>query len=222
MKRECAGWRLPVALINGLALGTFYLLFLRPQMIRWGTRLGESLRRLPGDDLIGAPGLVATRAINIDAPPEAVWPWLAQMGRERTGWYSLDLLGNNGIPSATYLRQDLGAPRPGLPLDLGLQVLEVEPNRELLIGGFDLPIPFESALDLTALYLLERMSDGSTRLLFRLRARAHSTAGQLLCWLLEPLEFLFSVQQLRAIRARAETMAYIRQPVARELEIPLD
>jgi len=222
MKRDDGGWRVPLALLNGFALGTFYLLFLRPQMVRWGARLGEPERRLPGDDVIPSPNLVATRAISIDAPPEAVWPWLAQMGRDRTGWYSFDILDNNGIPSATYLRRDLEAPRPGLPLDMGLRVLEVEADRHLLIGGFDLPVPLEAALDLTMLYLLERMSDGSTRLLFRRRARVHGAPGQLLCWLLEPLDFLMSVQQLKGIKARAETMAYVRQPAMRELEIPLD
>ncbi len=222
MRRKDACWRTPLALLNGFALGTFYLLFLRPQMIRWGTRLGESQRRLPGDDRVASPGLIVTRAINIDAPPEAVWPWLAQMGRERTGWYSFDLLGNNGIPSATYLRRDLQPPRPGLPLDMGLHVLEVEVNRELLIGGFDLPGPLGAPLDVTMLYLLERMSDGSTRLLFRLRIGTHDAVGQLLCWLLEPLEFVISVQQLNGIKTRAETMAHVRQPAPRELEIPLD
>ena len=28
----------------------------------------------------------------IDAPPEAVWPWLVQMGFDRGGWYAIDVL----------------------------------------------------------------------------------------------------------------------------------
>jgi uncharacterized protein YndB with AHSA1/START domain len=27
------------------------------------------------------------RAFTIDAPPEAVWPWIAQLGKRRAGWY---------------------------------------------------------------------------------------------------------------------------------------
>jgi hypothetical protein len=32
------------------------------------------------------------RARVIDAPPEAVWPWLVQMGFDRGGWYAIDAL----------------------------------------------------------------------------------------------------------------------------------
>jgi hypothetical protein len=49
---------------------------------------------LPGDDLF--PGAVTgeTRAITIRAPAERVWPWLAQLGQDRGGFYSYDLLEN--------------------------------------------------------------------------------------------------------------------------------
>ena len=37
---------------------------------------------------------MATRAISIEAPPEAVWPWLAQMGSGRGGLYTYDWIEN--------------------------------------------------------------------------------------------------------------------------------
>jgi proline iminopeptidase len=40
-------------------------------------------------------------AVTIGAPPERVWPWLAQMGWDRGGWYSWDRIDNAGRPSAT-------------------------------------------------------------------------------------------------------------------------
>ena len=45
---------------------------------------------MPGDDLVAKPWWVSTRAITIDAPPEAVWPWVVQMGypTHRAGWYT--------------------------------------------------------------------------------------------------------------------------------------
>ena len=87
-----------------------YVFFLRPQMLKWGTHLGESQRRLPGDQLVPKPNFQMTHAVNIDAPPQAVWPWLAQMGRERTGFYGLDMWTNQGIPSVTFVRQDIDPP----------------------------------------------------------------------------------------------------------------
>jgi hypothetical protein len=43
---------------------------------------------------VAAPLWQATRAIGIGAPPEAVWPWLVQMGfpGRRAGWYTPPLL----------------------------------------------------------------------------------------------------------------------------------
>ena len=49
----------------------------------------------------------STRAITIDAPPEAVWPWLVQVGCLRGGWYSNDLLDNLAHPNATTVLPEL-------------------------------------------------------------------------------------------------------------------
>jgi hypothetical protein len=44
---------------------------------------------MAGDNLVAAAMWEATRATTIDAAPEAVWPWLVQMGfsTHRAGWY---------------------------------------------------------------------------------------------------------------------------------------
>lgn len=42
---------------------------------------------MPGDDLIRAPDVVMDRAFDLPAPPAEVFPWLAQLGRRRGGWY---------------------------------------------------------------------------------------------------------------------------------------
>jgi hypothetical protein len=55
---------------------------------------------MPGDDLITNPKYLATRAVTIDAPPSAVWPWLVQVGCLRAGFYAHDLLDNLGHPSS--------------------------------------------------------------------------------------------------------------------------
>jgi len=62
--------------------------------LTWGTRGDEALRALPGDDLLAHPDLQSTRAIWIDAPPSAVWPWLVQMGPGRGGVYTYDWIEN--------------------------------------------------------------------------------------------------------------------------------
>ena len=62
-----------------------------------GGATDEEVRKdLPGDEIVAAPTFDATRAIIVEAPPEAVWPWIAQIGFGRAGWYSYDLLDNLG------------------------------------------------------------------------------------------------------------------------------
>ena len=41
-----------------------------------------------GDDIIPDANMVFDRGRDIAAPPEAVWPWLLQLGKRRAGWYA--------------------------------------------------------------------------------------------------------------------------------------
>lgn len=52
----------------------------------------ETNAALPGDTVSPDATTVTTRAIEIAAPPEQVWPWLVQMGYGRGGWYAIDAL----------------------------------------------------------------------------------------------------------------------------------
>jgi len=193
-----------------LAAGAGYILFLRPQIRRWGTRLGESERRLPGDEIIAEPHVNLTNAVNLDAPPEAVWPWIAQMGRDHTGYYNLDLLLNDGVPSVNYLRRDLEPPAPGTPMDDGYHVMAVEPNRLLLFGAYDLVKLPGVPLDVTTLYLLERLPDGSTRLLVRHRAYLYNPVALLIRLGYELVHFTGIMQQFRFLKAHVTRMEHVR------------
>ncbi len=200
---------LPRAIIVGtLAFG--YMMFLRPQMLKWGTRLGEAQRRMPGDDIIPKPNFRMSHAINIDAPPEALWPWLAQMGRERSGYYGLDLAMNYGIPSVTFLRQDVEPPAVGDEMDGGYHVMELEPVRKLLFGGFSLRRALGVTEDVTLLYLLGRRSDGSTRLMARRRAYVYGALAPLYNLFAEVVTFFMFRQQLQTLKAHATSMAFLQ------------
>jgi hypothetical protein len=73
---------------------------LRPWHRRWGATDAEVAAAMPGDDLVPGCQYAVTRAISIDAPPRAVWPWLVQVGFGKAGFYANDLLDNAGHPSA--------------------------------------------------------------------------------------------------------------------------
>ena len=79
--------------VIGIAAAT-YILFARPRHLRWGASAQERDASLPGDDLIVSPDLTATRAITVRASAGQVWPWIAQLGQGRGGFYSYDFLEN--------------------------------------------------------------------------------------------------------------------------------
>lgn len=88
-------WTIPLLATSAAAL------VLRHRMLRWGATAAEAAARYPGDTLVPEPTDRSTMATTFEAPPEAVWRWLVQMGRDRAGWYSWDRLDNGGWPSAT-------------------------------------------------------------------------------------------------------------------------
>jgi len=47
----------------------------------------EVAAELPGDTIVAAPDFVMDRAFSLAAAPDAVWPWIVQLGKARAGWY---------------------------------------------------------------------------------------------------------------------------------------
>lgn len=79
----------------------------------WGATPAEVAAAMPGDDLLPRAQYRCTRAITVDAPPEAVWPWLVQVGYRRAGWYAGDLLDNFARPSVRRIVPELQDLRVG-------------------------------------------------------------------------------------------------------------
>lgn len=195
---------LQALLAAGLAAGV-YGLVVRPWHLRWGATDAEVTRRMPGDDLVERPQLSATRAITIDAPPDAVWPWLVQMGGyTRAGWYSYDCIDNAGRPSAWEIRPDLqhlevGDVLPTDPDGRGFDVRAIDPERSLVLG-IDVP----GAVLLSVAITLEPAGDDRTRLVIRLRQCAPTWRGWPFVAAMDVGDFVFMRRMLLSIRARAE------------------
>jgi hypothetical protein len=73
---------------------------------RWGVSDSEITRAYPCDDFVTAPALAAWRGVSVQAPSEAVWPWVAQV---RLAPYSYDWIDNLGRRSP---RELVGLPEP--------------------------------------------------------------------------------------------------------------
>jgi len=76
---------------------------LLPEVMVAATYIDTTLEKrspLAVDALVPEPIFASTHAITIDAPPERVWPWIAQMGTGRAGWCSWDAIDNGGTADA--------------------------------------------------------------------------------------------------------------------------
>jgi hypothetical protein len=196
-------WRL-VGAGTIAAATTLYAVAIRPWHLTWGATAVEVDRPMPGDDLVPDAQLAATRAITIAAPPDAVWPWLVQMGGyTRGGWYSYDRIDNAGRPSADTIvpeLQDLavGDVLPTAPDGTGFEVVAIDPPRSL-VAVIDHP----QATTSWAMAL--EPTDAGSRLVFRLRLRAAPTiVGWLYRVAMDAGDFVMMRRQLLTIRDRAQ------------------
>ncbi|HEV8682296.1 MAG TPA: SRPBCC family protein [Actinomycetota bacterium] len=210
MRRPYAG----IAAIGGAAA---YVLLVKPRHLRWGATEAEFRGSLPGDDLIPNPDLTATRAITIRASADQVWPWIAQLGQGRGGFYSYDFLENLvgcDIHSANRIVsdwQDIGVgDQVKLHPEVSLTVAVVERGRSVVLrGGVPMgktPPPY----DTTWAFVLQERPDGTTRLLVRERYVYTQRWALLLVEPVEAVSFVMSQKMLRGIRDRAERKDRIR------------
>jgi len=199
---------------------TVYLRGYRPWQLRWGATDAEVARTMPGDDLIDAPWFDATRAITIGAPPQQVWPWLVQVGVNRAGWYSYDLLDNLGRPSARAVIDELQDIQPGdlLPMspdgEHGIRVHALDPPHWMIWG---------TPGDTSWVWVLDPQPDGTTRLLTRVRSKPQGRPSSwLFAVLLEFADFPMMRRMLLSLRARIETGPLAPcQPGGNSTDVPL-
>lgn len=187
------------------------ILVARPRQLGWGATDEEAGATLAGDELIPGPDLVATRAITVHAPAGEVWPWIAQLGQGRGGFYSYDVLENLAgcdIHSADRVVPEWQDVKAGdevkLAPDVGLGVAVVQPGRVLVLRG---GVPMGAApppYDFTWSFALREQPGGITRLLVRERYAYSRWWAALLVEPVAVVSFLMTQRMLRGIRDRAE------------------
>lgn len=200
------------AVVLGSAVAA-YVGGLRARQLRWGATAREVAAIFPGDDRIAAPDLMATRAITIDASAVRVWPWIAQLGQGRGGFYSYDGLENligADIHSADRIVAEWQDIRVGDAVQLaeavGMTVIVAEPGRALVIRRAvpmgSVPCPY----DCTSAWLLRERPDGTTRLVVRERYAYLQPWAPLILEPVAVVSFLMTQKMLRGIKARAESL----------------
>jgi hypothetical protein len=215
-----------------------FTIVLAPLLRRWYSRWGatelEVLRELPGDASVPHPRSELTCAITVHAPARHVWPWFMQLGCQRGGWYSYDLLDNGGSPSAErilpeYQHLEVGDVVKAVPNgSFGFPVAVIEPGRALSLAGVMNTRTGESAdLNDPALdayfagdqtFVIQYLNDCNSRIIFRMRIDWNPTRLNTFIYggIVEPVSFVMSRKMLLNIKRRAETLALEDAP-----EMPL-
>jgi hypothetical protein len=211
-RRGAARLLAPLA-VAGAALPWLHLALTRPWLQRWGATDAELAKPLPGDELVPNPAYSSTRAITVDAPVAAVWPWLAQIGQDRGGFYSYEWLENLAgceMRNADRVHPEWQHRATGdivlLHPTTGLRVAHFEPNRAIVLEGW-------------GAFVVEPIDANTTRVILRSRTPRGWTA-LLHALLVEIPHFLMERKMLLGLKERAARAAPRASAAARSASPP--
>jgi hypothetical protein len=212
---------LPHPIMHRLGWGTagLFLVYatavvlLRPVLLQWGTTSLERTVVLPGDPPIPMARYNIDHGITIRAPADSVWPWLAQIGQDRGGFYSyawLERAAGDDIRNADCIHPEWQRIERGQLIraaqadylggifgnEVGWRVTYVEPGRALVLENW-------------GAFVLRPIDDRSTRLIIRTRGEGAPSLlavvfGPLGVFVFEPAHFIMQQRMMRGIRDRAE------------------
>ena len=185
---------------------------IRPAYLRWGSTAAEREANLLGDDLVQNPRYRVDHAITIRAPADSVWPWLAQLGQDRAGFYSyawLERLIGDDIHNANRIhpewqQREMGDTVFAAQADYlggrfghaGWRVTAIEPRR-----GF--------YLDNWGAFVLRPVDANTTRFIIRSRGSETPSFSMVMLsplnvFIFEPAHLIMQRAMMRGIRDRAE------------------
>ena len=181
-----------------------YALVVQPWVMRWGATDAEVTLSLNGDQHIPPGAVTSTRAVTINAPVDKVWPWVAQLGQERGGFYSYTFFEN------TFGAQMINADKL-MPSDQTLKVgdrfsyfgdgpagtystvTEIEPQRLISVSGWT--------------FFLEPIDSQTTRLIVRYYYdHGNTLIGKVIYFgMFEQAHFIMESGMMMGIKRHAET-----------------
>lgn len=208
--------------VGGAAMIAFHLLtpFLRGQRSSWGVDETIAHSTFPGDELVPQPMWSWTHGIEIAAPARKVWPWIAQIGCDRGGFYSYQWLEN----LAGCKLRNAETVHPEWELAQGSE-LRIHPKQPPLVVStvergryFVAHAPESSAartegepwVAVSWGFYLEPINSHHCRLISRYRAASSRDLATRLSFgpmLLEPIGFAMDRRMLFGIKQRSEQAA---------------
>lgn len=183
---------------------------------RLGATREESRRTLPGDDLLERADLQADRAVTIAAAPDRVWPWIAQLGQDKGGFYSFEWVENLvgcDIHNADRIVPEWQHPQVGDPFplhpDMVLRVGAVEAGHALVATSRGGSAPQGTGMDFTWAFVVSPLPPApatpvATRLHVRERYQVSSPAARVGVDVVNLVSTVMSWRMTRTIKQLAE------------------
>jgi hypothetical protein len=190
------------------------IIALRPWYSSWGTTRSERQMVMIGDPPLGESHFRIDHAVTVNAPVDSVWPWLAQIGQDRGGFYSYDWLErmfgadirNASAVVPAWQTRNVGdkvrAVQPTflggmLGRDLGWKITQLEPGRAIVLENW-------------GAFVVDPIDAKSSRVHIRTRGPGVPTvAGIALSPIslltFEPAHFIMERGMLLGIKQRAES-----------------
>ena len=216
----------------GMALAFLTPMF-RGLRAHWGIPKELAERAYPVDDLIEKPRWGWTHGIEIEASVEEVWPWVAQIGQDKAGFYSYQWL-ENLVGCDIENVEDLHPEWQGLRLGEGLKmhpdmapapIVLIEPERCFAIySHLDLEtgegidhkpiVPYAHFLAVSWLFFLEPTSTTTCRFISRFRTDYSDDLDSRFRYgplVTEPVGFVMDRKMLMGIKGLAEASAALRR-----------
>ncbi|MGE5601626.1 MAG: hypothetical protein ACM30E_01165, partial [Nitrososphaerales archaeon] len=212
---------LAVALLAGFSV-------FQAQMPQWGATPAEAALALPGDEILSAPDVDWTNARTINAPPEQVWPWLAQLGDTRGGFYSFTFIedrvgamtGSNyavNYSNANTIHPEWQNPQPGDQIIQGLLKWDRFESGKWLLASSTVP----DVMGWTWLWQITPAADGKgTRLINRIGIQAMAGGDNpVMSFFIGNGAFIMEQRMMNGIKAHAE--GWVEPPYQEAVEIVL-
>ena len=199
-------------------LADFVTPFLRKARSHWGLDEATAARDYPGDELVPDPRWGWTHGVEIDAPLDRVWPWVAQIGQGKGGFYSYQWLENLAgceIQNADHIHEDW--PRPAVGGELRFHP-KGPPMKIAAVGEgrwFVAHAPFgpevtpsgDPKAGVSWLFFLEPLEGDRTRFISRFRTRYDETWKNRLAMgptTIESVGFMMDRRMLLGVKERVE------------------
>jgi hypothetical protein len=196
-----------IVLVTSAVLVVVGFAIANPVVQRWGSTAAERSRELPHDSMLTHPLIIWNHGMTIQAPAERVWPWIAQLGDVRGGFYSYTFIenlvaGGHIYKNADRIVPELQSPAVGTPMIADfVRVAEVNPPSWLLAEADP-----KLGIGWTWIWLVEPTTDRISRLFVRARIQPPGDSARLdvLGTLMNTGGFVMEKKMMQGIRERAE------------------